>query len=720
MAVTITERPQGYILGAPIEGESYHNGIGAYQTQTDQEHGLVTGDLFYIITTVDSYNGFFEVGSYNPTQVQNLDIVTGLPIPFIRTSRLLFYPVIKSHNWSCVHLPIVYKAESDFFPYGAPVNTILSFADSSGNTDITPTASLSALFEILGFVRLEGTSVDGIYEIINNSGSLVIDLPYNASNVLAGGTMAVYYPNYHIRVQIYAGLTTTHYWEDKKPYELVSTLKLIPDNNNEIQFSVSKEIKKKIKSLTNNLSLDTLPNNIDAFAMFYITTQEVYDLSDSSEVSTFEDTIVSDKANFEGFAVNAKLPFKNIHSGYLSDYLVDEDSVAAKFLTLFETPVMFDGYYFEIGALLNYNNTIYYDLPDFFIRKTWLDSNGDAQLIRDEQITNYDAGLYRIELTPDCDYSQLSVYIFMRDHYVKILAPNTNWTNAGAPLGYSLGPTTLVCSDAGPSTFYNRRAIQLMNIPADYVITINLQIVITGTWTINGDFTFSTFPALANGSIQDYVTVSDTFVPITANGTYNFTRTMRLTEDMFALAVGHAVTVMTGTANVTITVEVGTTLYISGDVLTETKTMDIACNCNDQGVEGTQLMWLNYLGGFDQWVFTGQTAHQIDIKEARTRMVNIFPTWPTSYGPTANTMRQETSRKACFRKTLRSQNVSIENLQGMQYLKTSSLVQIVESQTDLRTVLVDTDSFQVYQDNDKEFSISFNIEYTDYIPSQDL
>jgi len=67
---------------------------------------------------------------------------------------------------------------------------------------------------------------------------------------------------------------------------------------------------------------------------------------------------------------------------------------------------------------------------------------------------------------------------------------------------------------------------------------------------------------------------------------------------------------------------------------------------------------------------------------------------------------------------VRSQHLTQNQLEAIQYIKTSPLVQIVNSRTDRRTVIPDTDSFTVRKDNQDLFEITFNLTYTDEIPSQ--
>lgn len=147
----------------------------------------------------------------------------------------------------------------------------------------------------------------------------------------------------------------------------------------------------------------------------------------------------------------------------------------------------------------------------------------------------------------------------------------------------------------------------------------------------------------------------------------------------------------------------------------ETKTFTIACGCADQEII---IAWLNNLGGFDYWKLTAQSEHAIDITESIETKKNIFPQWPNSYGANADTIRKQTSRTSVIKKFIVSQNITQDQADAIAYIKSSPLVQIINSRQDRRTVTVDTDSFVKYTDGDKLFTISFNITYTDDIPSQ--
>lgn len=131
------------------------------------------------------------------------------------------------------------------------------------------------------------------------------------------------------------------------------------------------------------------------------------------------------------------------------------------------------------------------------------------------------------------------------------------------------------------------------------------------------------------------------------------------------------------------------------------------------------ISWLNNLGGFEYWPFTGYKDHNLDVIETGETTKNIFPGWPRSYGANADTIRKQTYRRTRKSKLIRSQVLTRDQANNMgEEIKSSPLVQIVNSRRDRRTVIVDEQSFTVTQDRSKIHSLSFTITYTDEIPSQ--
>lgn len=130
------------------------------------------------------------------------------------------------------------------------------------------------------------------------------------------------------------------------------------------------------------------------------------------------------------------------------------------------------------------------------------------------------------------------------------------------------------------------------------------------------------------------------------------------------------------------------------------------------------ISFLNNLGGFEYFPFYKKKEFQVDVEASGQTRNNILPAWPNSYGKNADTLNRQTFRVTRNRVILVSQHLSLSQLNSLAYLKSSSVVQIINSRIDRKTVLVDTDSFKKYNEIDKLYTLQFSITYTDEIPSQ--
>lgn len=131
------------------------------------------------------------------------------------------------------------------------------------------------------------------------------------------------------------------------------------------------------------------------------------------------------------------------------------------------------------------------------------------------------------------------------------------------------------------------------------------------------------------------------------------------------------------------------------------------------------ISWLNYLGGFDYWFFTGYKDYGLEVVETGETTNNLFPNWPKSYGANADTIRKQTFRKTRKQVIVRSQKLTKTQAQEMgDQIKSSPLVQIIDSRRNRRTVIVDSGSIIVRRDKDKMHALFFTITYTDDYPSQ--
>lgn len=130
------------------------------------------------------------------------------------------------------------------------------------------------------------------------------------------------------------------------------------------------------------------------------------------------------------------------------------------------------------------------------------------------------------------------------------------------------------------------------------------------------------------------------------------------------------------------------------------------------------ITFLVYTGNFEHFFFVAEKEYQVDIQETGQTRTNIFPSWPNSWGTTADTIDKTTFRKAKNGIIVRSQFLTENQRDVLKYIKTSPCVQIVYSRTDRRTILVDSDSFKVYDEAENQYTTQFRILHTDDIATQ--
>lgn len=405
MAVTIEKRPIGVILGTCVSATINQDYSSAFATVNKTSHGLSDGQYVYIQSNVENYNGFWQV---EVTGVDEFLLIDNPYVAWIVDATITYCPQSSTHGWSAAHLPIVYELSNTKFPTNTvdTVRTISSISDDNGLVNLNLSGSLGT-FEDLSFVKISNapnSDLNGVYQILDKLATNDVTLSTAYASItaagLVGASIQLYYGSYNFVVRVYAGINSTHEWASEKPYELAATLEIIPDENNRAKFSINEILKAYIET-KNNLLLPSLPNNLDAWAQFYIEVGEQYDTSNGYTVSTFEGAFASDQSTFEGYAVNAMLPFKNIHSGYMSAYLMVDSS--SKFLTLFDRPVLFTGGYQDISFLKS-------DGDDWILQKQYY-SNGVAGLLETTTVSG-DVGVYRVELTANCTYDRVDINLY--------------------------------------------------------------------------------------------------------------------------------------------------------------------------------------------------------------------------------------------------------------------------------------------------------------------
>jgi hypothetical protein len=677
MAVSILRRPYGYVRTSN-EGTGSVNesgGVPGVVNIVSTAHGIADGATIYLKCPIENYNGFvlIEVADANNFRLKDvegnyIDYLTGTA-----GTEVSFFVHNTAITWNCVHLPIVYKLSNTLWPTNSvdTVRTISAVTDSNGYCSMTASGDIKATGSAaaLEFVKITGSTDDdlnGIWQIITYSSdtSFVLDIPYSSANdtALTGASIQYYYNNYVTKVQIWGGLNEGHPYYGQKPYELLATLDLIPDEDNVCLFSVSEILKKHIE-LKNNLLLGTLPNNLDAWTGFFIKHGEEFDDSDGTTLSRSTVSYTSDLNTFEGYAANSLLPFKNMYSGALSEYTTNDDE--QKFLTSWDEPTLFTGHYFDLSIIFN--------VPP---------NSEEAPLLRSEFYKNgvkitetfteteeLATGIYRLELDNDIDcdvYDRVDASVQSNDAIVFI--PSGFDDNIGSWTTKTLTVFTKAVTPAINAVESQRLLV------ADIGDTVRLSYTVTiiGTWTGQVIITFGLRDS-GNNSASILISPGASSLTYTANGTYTIDMVLQATavsENIIILLNG---SVLVGTANVTITPtsDIGLSYVIS-----ETKTIDINCDCvPSQAEEGIYLSWLNNLGGFDYWLFTAYKDHIINITDSGETKVNTFPNWPVSYGEFADTIRKQTFRDSETQILVRSQHLTKDQITQIQSIKTSPLVQ---------------------------------------------
>lgn len=715
MAVAIEKRPIGVVLDTCVSATINQDYNSVYATVNKTSHGLSDGDYVYIQSNVENYNGFWKI---EVTNTNEFILIDNPYVEWIVNADITYCPQVATHGFSCVHLPIVYELSNTRWPVNSidTARTVSVISDDNGYVNLSLSGSLGT-FEDLSFIKITNTlnsTYDGVYQILDkiSTSNITINLSYSNATAVAiypSASAQLYYSNYNIVVRVYAGLNAAHLWADQKPYELVATLELIPDTDNSTKFSINEFLKDE-DMVTNNLLLATLPSNIDAFTQFYIEVAEQYDSSNGYTVTTFESGFASDQGVFEGYAVNAILPFKNIHSGYLSEYVMTNQ--LSKFLTLFAIPVLFScsedapDCYQDISFIIKQNGASVIVSESYY-------TNSVLQTTQNTPLT-LDSGVHRFPLNRNCAYDRLDVSLGIYGQGEEIITnydfatdftSDNSWTNEGSGTSwiYSAGIARAVLTGTNSSKELTQTFIE-DKMPGAYQLfysTYHTAIASESTHVIklyNDGVLVQTILSLS-------VTWDSTGIPAN-DQTINFNTTAVFNS------IKIVVTRVSGASPLLIDV---TECSITDGKVSETKTFDIECGCSNQEIH---LTWLNYLGGFEKWVFKGETEHTVDITNSGETNKNIFPEWPKSYGEHADTIQKQTFRESSQRKFIFSQHLTQDQADAIAYIKSSPLVQIVNSRQDRRTVLVDTDSFVKYKDGDKTYQISFNILYTDNIPSQ--
>lgn len=717
MALSVTKRPKVQKIGTAAQAaqiQGIDSPLKAYVFHSG--HGISTGSVIYVRSSIENYSGFFKAEVFDSSSYYlNTNDELAQRIPAI-DDKLRAIEVFGCDNlpaWNCVHLPIVYKLTSTLWPTNSAdtARTVSSFTDDNGyvNLNLSGDIKASGSANELEWVEISGSNgIDGVYQIINwiSDSDITINLEYSAGYSFTGATVQYYYNNYHALIRIYAGLKSDHIWVSEKPYELVATIKAVPDPSGVIQVNIAEELKAQIEIISNNLQLGTLPHNLDAFCMFYIEYAESYDDSNGYTLGTFTSAFTSDQSSFEGKAVNADLPFKNIYSGSMSDYVLNS-GVEGKFLTNNPSPLIFTGKYFDLSFIWD-------GAKNILFKQEWY-LNGVLQTTEYNEVEEaFYTSVFRHQILGNCAYDRVDVTAFQYSrHPIPVADAWTISSGAWTVITKNQFSLTDAVFPPGPidSTF-----VLPESIPSGSRVTMRITLSCIGT--LNGTMgiacVFTDNPAtiqvsnIVNANVSPGQTQTFEMVFITTGIAGIF--------QMTAGVIAGSSTATSGTVN-PFTVTIEPYYHVEDAAISETKQIEVNCSCYSEYI---YLTWLNNLGGYDYWLFTGGKAIGTDILSETKSRKDYFGNWPKSYGEFVDTIDHVSSRKSKRTYLVRSQPLTKAQVMAISEIKSSPLVQIMSDEDgwDRRTVLVDTDSIVIMEEMDKLHSISFTISLTDELPAQ--
>jgi len=324
-------------------------------------------------------------------------------------------------------------------------------------------------------------------------------------------------------------------------------------------------------------------------------------------------------------------------------------------------------------------------------------TNGVLGTTTYETISYYDDGVYRIQIEQDGSEDRIDATLVA-------------YNNETFPQGISFATSSVSSSSASQTI--------------DWFLPANVAVVGTYTYTIQIGATADAGDAITasitythiDGTTTSVLSTSLVGVSGTNSGASQAFPTP--TKDVVQITYSYSYNSVGPNANsLSGSVQLNNDFVNGYQTLSEVKTIEVSSECSNQDL---YLTWKNYLGGHDYWKFTAEKEYGVDVSDVKETTNNINTEWPKSYGEFADTIKQDISRTSHNTILVRSQNLTLDQVQALKYIKTSPLVQIMTSKTDRRTVQVDSGSFVSYSESDKLYGIQFTITYTDEIASQSL
>lgn len=436
---------------------------------------------------------------------------------------------------------------------------------------------------------------------------------------------------------------------------------------------------------------------------------------------------------YYGFALNGTRQFQNTIGGNFGDYVqnFNEHVYLNKFLTYFTSPIWFNGLKFDLSTIIpksSFDSTEDGNL--YYYIKEYTEGGGFIQR-QDITLASKDDGLYRLpisDLTLDSDTENFDVQIYQLPtnkmtqgnggtfEYTVDSAgsPPSDWAlSRGALCGalerdsatartgtYSLEANFGGSITTGQHTVWETTGGFTVQENSDYIIEgwIRFQSTITAF----ANTAFALVPIGITETLRESQTYTDAIV-----GTWLYVRTVFNTGANTSVDIKAILTVPSSRTGGGLIFYDDITVKGPVENLSEIKNVTVDNSCTKQNIYMT---WLNNLGRYEYYNFTAEKDYGIDVTESTSIKRDIFNNWDTGF-INGETEDDFINIKAAEKVTVRSQFMSLDEINAVKTIKYAIRAQVVRSDNTKITVMVDKGSFKVRSDGDKLYQIQFDITY---------
>ena len=634
-------------------------------------------------------------------------------------------------------LPVQYKLTSNLFPTNNVdgIDTIIGIGNNGGYIEL----SLGSSYEVYQekeYIKIIDCSqplYNGVWQIIGIStyGKLTVDCPYITSGI---GDVQRYYNNYHILVQVYAGIPNGHALQAKRPIKLKDTIKVIPFTDNIAYVDVSNAIRSDFPKILNEYckrlqnEADVNVNDWELWTSFYIAYAESYDIVIDGEVINFTSPYTFDVVSSDIPPVmSEKFVDPSFTSGITNYTQVDYSLIGISW-------VGFSGYV-QATSASGVVGTDY--IGQSVVTEAWkiytitinylLSTSAFLGLIING-VTKYyalkpsGAGVFTFEYLADSSLTLFTVGFVGLSTGESARLDSFSVT---VPVGITGTPNYYYAVNGGQQFKYAQG-----NNMGEYVLNDNDLVAPTKFMTlfpvsslfVNNEFDLSII--VPDDLLGTYDEINYEIEEYDSNGTLLFVDYVDFNyydEGLYRIRLDNYLFDL-DTAYFKFTIYLHNTNDNSFTRLSEEKKVVIEADvCKSE----THLTWFNYLGAWEYFKFGAYKDFEYTNGENKIIRRNIYNVWDNEF-VRGDTQDDIISKGDSFNSVLvRSQRLTLDQRDTIvNWLKRSIKVMKIESgdfdcitENNKRTIILNTDSFST-QESDKQYFIDFKYRETNQIITQ--